>query len=54
MKQEKQEHDMCKTNIQQDFIVKKETKQSYNKKIYLKLVLNKLKIMKNSTYIYIP
>jgi hypothetical protein len=49
VKQEKQEqkHDMCKTRIQQDFITRKKqkTKQGYDKKMYPKLVLNKLKVM---------
>jgi hypothetical protein len=36
------------------FYCKEETKQGYDKKTYLKLVLNKLKVMENCTYIYIP
>jgi hypothetical protein len=35
------------------FYYKEETKQSYNKKTYPKLVLNIFKVMKNSTSIYI-
>ncbi len=42
----------AQTRIQQDFICKKETKQGYNKKMHLKLVLNKLKVMGNSNSIY--
>jgi len=45
---------MCKTIIQQDLIArnKKIKKQGYDKKTYPKLVLNKLKVMGNSTSIY--
>ncbi len=40
--------------IQQDFITRKEQKieQGYDKKTYSKLVLNKLKVMGNFTFIY--
>jgi hypothetical protein len=41
---------MCKIKIQQDFITR--TKQGYDKKMYPKLVLNKLEVMCNSTFIY--
>jgi ATP adenylyltransferase/5',5'''-P-1,P-4-tetraphosphate phosphorylase II len=34
------------------FYCKEETKQGYDKKIYPKLVLNKLKVMGKSTFIY--
>jgi hypothetical protein len=34
------------------FYCKKETKQCYDKKTYPKLMLNRLKVMKISTYIY--
>jgi hypothetical protein len=34
------------------FYYKEETKQGYNFKTYPKLVLNKLKVMRNSTFIY--
>jgi hypothetical protein len=34
------------------FYCKEETKEGYDKKMYPKLVLNKLNIMKNSTSIY--
>ncbi len=45
---------MCEMRIQQDFITRKKqkTKQGYDKKTYSKLVLNKLKVMGNSTSIY--
>jgi uncharacterized protein (UPF0333 family) len=36
------------------FYCKKETKQNYDKKTYPKLVLNKPKVMENSTFIYTP
>jgi len=36
------------------FYCKKETKQGYDKKTYPKLVLNRLKVMRNSSSIYIP
>jgi hypothetical protein len=45
---------MCETKIQQDFIAR--TKKKHNKidnKMYLKLVLNRLKVLKGPTYIYI-
>jgi hypothetical protein len=42
---------MCKTKIQQDFIAKKK-EQNYDKKTYPKLMLNKLKVMGNLTFIY--
>ncbi len=58
MKQEKQEkeHDMCKTRIQKDFIAKNKTKteQCCDKKTYPKLVLNILKLIEGSTFIYTP
>ncbi len=46
---------MCEIRIQQDFIIKKNIKieQSYDKKTYPKLMLNKLKVMKSSIFIYI-
>jgi len=56
MKQEKieQEHDMCETRIQQDFIIRK--KQKHNKTMVKKktpkLVLKRLKVMGNHTFIY--
>jgi hypothetical protein len=51
----KQEHNTCKTKFQQNFIVrpkKKQNKVMIKKKMYPKLVLNKLKVMRNSTSIY--
>ncbi len=36
------------------FYCKKETEQSYDKKTYLKLVLNKREVIENSTSIYTP
>jgi len=38
--------------IQQNFICKKETKQGYDKKMHPKLMLNKLNVMGDSSYIY--
>lgn len=43
-----------KIRIQQNIIAKKKFKQGYDKKTYPKLVFNKLKIMRNSTFIYTP
>ncbi len=42
---QKQKHDMCETRIQQDFITMNIKKQNkvMTKKMYLKLVLNRLK-----------
>jgi hypothetical protein len=42
------------TKIHQGFIAKKKKKQGYDKKTYPKLVLNKLKVVGNSTSIYTP
>ncbi len=57
-KQEKQEHEhyMCKTKIQQDFVVKNKTgiEQSCDKKTYPKLMLNKLKVIQGPAFIYTP
>jgi hypothetical protein len=52
MKQEK-EHNMCKIKIQIRFYCKEEmkTEQGYDKKMYYKLTLNRLKLMKNFTSI---
>jgi hypothetical protein len=51
MKQEQeQEHNKCKQKSNK--YCKEETKQGYDKKMYPKLVLNKLKVMGNSTSIY--
>ncbi len=45
---------MCKIKFQWNFITitRKRTKQGCDKRIYPKLVLNKLKIMENFTSIY--
>jgi hypothetical protein len=49
----KQEHNTCKTKFQQNFIVRPKRKQNkvMIKQMYPKLVLNKLKVMGNSTSI---
>jgi len=49
-KRKKTQH--VQTKIQQKNYCKKETKQSYNKKMYPKFVLNILIIMGNPTFIY--
>ncbi len=45
MKQEKQEqeHDMCETKIEQNFITKNKQNKVMIKKTYPKMVLNKLR-----------
>jgi hypothetical protein len=50
----KQEHNMGKIKFQQNFIIitRKRTKQGCDKRMYPKLVFNKLKVMGNSTSIY--
>jgi hypothetical protein len=53
MKQEKQEQNTTNANTNLTrFYYKEETKQGYDKKMYPKLMLNKLKVMGNSTSIY--
>jgi len=54
MKQEKKNKDMtCANKNPTKFYYKKKTKQNNNnKKMYPKLLLNKLKVMKNPTFIY--
>jgi hypothetical protein len=42
---------MCEIKIQQ-FYCEKETKQGYDKKTYPKLVLDRLKVIGNSTFMY--
>jgi hypothetical protein len=43
---------MCEIRIQQDFIAKDKQKQIFERKMYPKLVLNILKVIKNYTSIY--
>jgi hypothetical protein len=43
---------MCKTKIQRNFIAKNKQNEIVRKKKYPKLVLNKLKVMGNFTFIY--
>lgn len=45
---------MCKTRIQQKFIIKRKYKYDMviTKKMYQKLMLNKLKVIRNCTPIY--
>jgi hypothetical protein len=53
MKQEnKNKNTTCANKNPTKFYYKKETKQGYDKKTYKILVLNKLKVMGNSTFIY--
>jgi hypothetical protein len=57
----KQEHEVCKYKCKQILIVikyenvnTKETKQNYETRLYLKLMLNKLNVMRGFTFIYTP
>jgi hypothetical protein len=43
---------MCEIKTQQNLL--QGIKKSYNRKTYKKSVLNKLKVMKNSTFMYTP
>jgi len=51
-KKKKTKTQHVRTRIQQKNYCKKEIKQNYDKKMYSKLLLNKLKIMGNPTSIY--
>jgi len=53
MKQKKQDkkRNMCEKNPTR-FYCKEETEQGYDKKLYPKLTLNRLKVMRDFTYIY--
>ncbi len=42
------------TRIQENLIAKKKQNKVMTKKMYPKLVLNRLKVMRNSTFIYTP
>ncbi len=51
-KKNKNKNTTCANKNPTRFYCKKETKQGYGKKTYQKLVLNTLKVMGNSTFIY--
>jgi hypothetical protein len=49
----KHEHDMWKIRFQQDFIIRtRKNKKGCDKIMYPKLILNRLKVIRNSTPIY--
>jgi hypothetical protein len=49
----KHEHDMCKTRFQQNFIARtRKNKKGCDKRMHPKLILNRLKVIRNFTSIY--
>jgi hypothetical protein len=52
IRKNKNKNTTCANKNPTRFYCKEETKQGYDNKTYQKLVLNKLKVMGNSTFIY--